>query len=101
MKGMFLSRRYVEKSKKSGRALVILEIYQLPELRSDGSGELVGGGAKTYFVTDPSRFEICKNCNFGDIIDVKMVLNERFNQGEPADAKVIKASGIELLKLIS
>ena len=101
MKAMFLRRQYVEKSKKSGRPVVILEVYKLPELKDDGSGELVGGGADTFFVTDPSRFEIGSNCKFGDIIDIKMVLNERFNRGEPMETKVIKASEIELLQLIS
>ena len=101
MKAMFLRRQYVEKSKKSGRPMVILEVYKLPELKSDGSGELVGGGVETHFITDPSRFEICRNCNFGDIINIKMVLNERFNRGEPESAELIQASTVDLLELIS
>ncbi len=101
MKAMFLRRQYVEKSKKSGKPLVILEVFVLPELKSDGSGELVGGGATTYFITDPTRFEIGRNCNFGDIINIKMVLNERFNRGEPESAELIQASTVDLLELIS
>lgn len=101
MKAMFLKRQYVEKSKKSGRPMVILEVYKLPELKNDESGELVGGGAQTFFIMDPSRFEIARNCNFGDIINVKMVLNERFNTGEPESTELIEASSIDLLELIS
>lgn len=101
MKAMFLKRQYVEKSKKSGKPMVILEVYKLPELKSDGSGELVGGGAETYFVTDPARFQIGRDCAFGDIVNIKMVLNERFNRGEPAETEVIQPSSLDLLALIS
>lgn len=101
MKAMFLKRQYVEKTKKSGRPMVILEVYKLPELKSDGSGELVGGGAETYYITDPTRFEIGRNCNFGDIINIKMVLNERFNRGEPESTELIEASSLDLMALVS
>ena len=101
MKAMFLKRQYVEKTKKSGRPMVILEVYKLPELKSDGSGELVGGGAETYYVTDPKLFEIGRECNFGDIINLKMELNERFNRGEPVATELIEASSLDLVELIS
>lgn len=101
MKALFLNRRYVEKSKKSGKSMVILDVYQLPELKSDGSGELVGGGTKTYFITDPAHFEIGKKCKLGDVINLRMEYDERFDRGVPVETEVLIDSEINLLELIA
>ena len=40
MRAMFLKRNYIEKSKKSGRSMVVLDVFELPRLRDDGTGEM-------------------------------------------------------------
>lgn len=97
---MFLERRYVEKSKKSGKSMTILSVYKLPELKQDGSGELVGGETKQFFIMDANHFDLGKTCKLGDIIDIKMEYDERFDRGIPAGISVVEESPFNLLDLI-
>ena len=101
MKVLFLNRRYVEKSKKSGKSMVILDVYVLPELKDDDSGEIVGGGARTYFIMNPAHFEIGKNCKLGDVVELKMEYDARFDRGVPVETEVLEESGIDLMALLS
>ncbi len=100
MRAMFLERRYVEKSKKSGKSMTILSLYQLPEVKNDESGELVGGGTKQFFIMDSKHFDLGKNCNFGDIVDVHMEYDERFDRGFPVGIDVVRESPFDLMELI-
>ena len=52
MRAMFLKRNYIEKSKKSGRSMVVLDVFELPRLRDDGTGEMTQGQARNYFIMD-------------------------------------------------
>ena len=100
MRALFLSRRFIEKSQKSGKSMTILEVYKLPEVKSDGSGELVGGGVKQFFIMDKKNFEIGNTCNFGDVIDIHMEYDEKFDRGVPVGIEVLQETPYDLMSLI-
>lgn len=101
MKALFLSRRYVERTKSSGKSMVILEVFALPHVKDDGTGELAGGGVKTYFINNPNHFDIAKTNKLGDVIELKMELDEVRNVGIPVGTELIAESTIDLMKVIS
>lgn len=95
MRAMFLKRNYIEKSKKSGRSMVVLDVFELPRVRDDGSGEMTQGQTRSFFLMDKSRFELGAGCRFGDIIDISFDYDERFNRGVPASVTVVQESPYE------
>ncbi len=96
MRAMFLKRNYVEKSKKSGKSMTILEVFQLPEAKDDGSGEITQGQTHSYFIMNPNHFDLGKQCRLGDIVDIKFEYDERFNRGIPCAIEVVQESSIEV-----
>ena len=100
MRAMFLKRNYIEKSKKSGRSMVVLDVFELPRPRDDGSGELTQGQARNYFIMDEQKFDIGKGCVLGDIVDIKFELDERFNRGVPCAIEKVQESPYDLPSLM-
>lgn len=99
MRAMFLKRNYIEKSKRSGRSMVVLDVFELPRLKEDGSGELTQGQARNYFIMDEECFDIGKGCKLGDIVDVAFRLDERFNRGVPVSMTKVQDSPYDLAAL--
>ncbi len=95
MRALFLKRNYVEKSKKSGKSMTILEVFELPRVKTDGSGEVTQGQSRQYFIMDPNHFDLGKNCKCGDIVDIKLEYNEQFDRGIPAEITVVEESPIK------
>ena len=99
MRAMFLKRNYIEKSKKSGRSMVVLDVFELPRVRDDGTGELTQGQTRNYFIMDEQKFDIGKGCVLGDIVDIKFELDERFNRGVPVSMTKVQDSPYDLAEL--
>ena len=92
MRAIFLKRNYVEKSKKSGKSMVVLDVFQLPQVKRDGTGEMTQGNIRTFFVMDPGHFDMGKGCSCGDLIDVSFEFDENYNRGIPVSVEVVQGS---------
>lgn len=100
MRAMFLKRNYIEKAKKSGRSMTVLEVFELPKVKDDGSGELTQGQTRQYFVMDPKHFDLGKNCKFGDVVNIRFEYDERFDRGVPVGCDVVCESPFSRSDLI-
>ncbi|MCD8372193.1 MAG: hypothetical protein LUD27_02700 [Clostridia bacterium] len=89
MKALFLRRTYLEKTKKSNNPMTIVEIYKLPSL-DQATGEVRGGEHQQYFFSEKDKLNIGADCKFGDLVDIRMVLDEVRNVGVPVAMTVIK-----------
>lgn len=92
MRAIFLKRNYIEKSKKSGKSMTVLDVFELPKVINRESGEISRGQTRSIFVMAPNHFDLGKMCKLGDVIDIVMEYDEDYDRGFPVGVKVIKSS---------